>query len=139
MSRRDARALVRDRAAELGLADRPPDADEQHAVRDDPQEVALEHEIARDDRREHEVQVREDGERRSEAHPAVEVAPVPPVAEREADERDEPQGHEQRRGEPDVRALDRSSVERVPRLTACRAAPRRATSEGGHADADRDE
>ena len=38
---RDARALLRDGAAELGAADRAPDADEQHAVREQAQEVAL--------------------------------------------------------------------------------------------------
>ena len=72
---RDPRALVGDRAPELRLADRAPDADEQHAVRDDAEEVALQHEIARHDRREHEVQVGEDGERRGQTHPAVESRP----------------------------------------------------------------
>ena len=38
---RDARALLRDRAPELGGADRAPDADEQDAVREQAQEVAL--------------------------------------------------------------------------------------------------
>ena len=38
---RDARPLLGDRAPELGEADRAPDADEQHAVREQAQEVAL--------------------------------------------------------------------------------------------------
>ena len=92
---RDSRTLVGDRASELRLADRAPDAHEQHAVRDDAEEVALQHEVTRHDRREHEVQVGEDGKRRGETHPAVEVAPVAAIAQREPDESDEPQRREQ--------------------------------------------
>ena len=87
----DARTLVRHGATELRLRDRPPDAHEQHAVGDDPQEVPLQDEIARDDRGEHEVEVGEQGQRRREAHPVVEVSAVAAVPTAEADERNEPE------------------------------------------------
>ena len=60
---RDAGALLGDRAAELGLADRPPDADEQDAVGEQAEEVAREHVVARAARREHVVEIGEDDER----------------------------------------------------------------------------
>ena len=44
----DTGALLRDRAPELGVTDRPPDTDEQHAVGEEPEEVAL-HELLRRD------------------------------------------------------------------------------------------
>ena len=103
---RDARPLVRDGAPELCVADRSPDADDEDPVRENVEEVALEQEVARQDRGEDEVQVREDRERRREAHPAVEVASMAAIAEPEPDGRDEPERRERRCGEPDVRALD---------------------------------
>ena len=103
---RDARSLVRDRAAELRLADRPPDADDEDPVREDAQEVALEDEVARHDGRQDEVQIGEDGEGGSEAHPAVEVASVAAIAKAEADERDQPEDGEKRRCESHVGPFD---------------------------------
>ena len=38
---RDARPLLGHRTAELGVTDRPPDTEEQDAVREQPEEVAL--------------------------------------------------------------------------------------------------
>ncbi len=52
------------------------------------------------------MKVREHGQRRRQAHPAVEVATVTPEANTEAHERDEPEDGEKCRGEPHVRALD---------------------------------
>jgi hypothetical protein len=52
---RATRALVGDGAAELGLADRAPHADDEDPVGDDTEEVTLETEVARDDGRQHEV------------------------------------------------------------------------------------
>ena len=45
---RHARSLLRDRAPELGEADRAPDADEQHAVGEQAEEVALGDVVARE-------------------------------------------------------------------------------------------
>ena len=73
---RDARPLLRDRAPELGVADRPPDADEQDPVGEQPQEVALRDEVARERRREDVVQLGEERQRRAEREPAVEVVAV---------------------------------------------------------------
>ena len=84
---RDARALLGDGAAELGLADRAPHADEQHDEREQPQEVALEHVLAGTGRREDVVEVGEDDQREREREPAVEVAPVAAEAEPEPDRR----------------------------------------------------
>ena len=103
---RDPCALVRDRPPELGVRDRAPDADEQEPEGDQAQEVALEDELARDDRRQHEVDVREERERHRQAEPAVEVAPVAAVANPEADQCDEPEAGEQCRGDDDGRPFD---------------------------------
>ena len=85
----DACALLRDRAAELGRPDRPPDADEQDPVGEEPQEVALRDVVARERRREDGVELGEEPDRRAEGEPAVEILEVGPVAEPEADERGE--------------------------------------------------
>ena len=100
---RDARPLVGDGAPELGGADRAPDADEQDAVREQAQEVALRDVVAREQRREDVVQLREERERRGEREPAVEVLAVLPVAEPEADQR------EQARAAPGSRARSSAS------------------------------
>ena len=70
---RHARALLGDRAPELGEADRAPHADEQDAVREQAQEVALRDVAAREQRREDVVQLGEERERRAQREPAVEV------------------------------------------------------------------
>ena len=70
---RATRALLGDGAAELGEADRPPDAHEQDAVGEQAQEVALRDVAAREQRREDVVELREEREGRAEAEPAVEV------------------------------------------------------------------
>ena len=74
--------------------------------------------VARDDRREHEMEIGEERERRGEAEPAVEVASVPAVAEREADDRDEPEERQQRRRQHDRRPLDEVDLGRRPRQAA---------------------
>ncbi len=86
---RDASALLGDGSAELGLADRPPDADEEHGEGEDPEQVALEDVVARAGGCEHVVEVGEHDEREGERQPAVEVAPVAAVAQAEADDGDE--------------------------------------------------
>ena len=86
---RDARALLGDRAAELGEADRPPDAHEQDAVREHAQEVALRDVAAREQRREDVVELCEEREGRAEAEPAVEVVAARAEAKPEADHRDQ--------------------------------------------------
>ena len=87
----DARPFVGDRTAELRCPDRPPDADEQDPVREEPEEVALRDEIARERWREDGVQLGEEPDRRAEGEPAVEILEVGPVAKPEADERGEPE------------------------------------------------
>ena len=56
---RNTRALLRDCAPELRMADCPPGADHQHAVGDHAQEVPLRHVVAAEQRREQVVQRRE--------------------------------------------------------------------------------
>jgi DNA-binding NarL/FixJ family response regulator len=110
---RDAGSFVGNGPAELGLRDRPPHPDEQGAVRHNPEEITLEDKVARDDRGQDEVQLREQRKRRGQAHPAVEVATVPAVADAEADHSDEPQNREQNRGEHDGGALDELDCHRA--------------------------
>ena len=86
---RDAGPLLGDGAAELGLADRPRHSGEKHAEREQPQQVAREHVVARPERREHVVEIGEDDERQGQRQPAVEITTVTPVAQPEADDRDE--------------------------------------------------
>src|SRR5439155_8700299 len=57
---RDPGALLGDRAAELGEADRAPDADQQHAVREQAEEVALRDVARGKERREDVVELREE-------------------------------------------------------------------------------
>ena len=80
------------------------------------------------------MKVGEDGERRGEAHPAVEIASVAPIAEREADESDQPEAREQRRGEAHVRALDDARRRAAPRVMETFIAP--AATDEHHDDAD---
>ena len=93
---RDAGSLLGDGTAELGEADRAPDADEQDAVAEQAEKVALGDEVARDARGEHVVQLGKEGQRRSEREPAVEVLAAPPVADGEADHRHEREEGEER-------------------------------------------
>ena len=86
---RDARALLGDRAAELGDADRPPDADDQHDVGEQPQEVALRDERRSGERRELEVERSEQHQRRAEREPAVEVLAARAEAVAESEHGDE--------------------------------------------------
>ena len=88
------RPLLGDRPAELRLADRPPDADEQDAEGEEPKQVARKDVVARTDRREHVVEVGEDDERQGQRQPAVEVAAVAAVAQSEPD-----RGNEREHGE----------------------------------------
>ncbi len=134
---RDARSLIGDRAAELRLADRTPDPDEQHAIGDDAEKVALQHEVARHHRREHEMEIGEHGERRRQAHPAVQVAPVPAVPQRESDERHDPERREQECRDPDVRPLDAVRLEESPIRRVHRSSGD--DEEDGDTDPDRDE
>ena len=94
---RDAGALLGDRAAELRRVDRAPDADEEHDVGEQAQEVALRHVPHRDHGLEEEVERREQRQRRAERKPAVEILATPPVAVGEPDHGDEV--HERERGE----------------------------------------
>src|SRR5689334_2880171 len=94
---RDARPLLGDRAPELGVANRTPDADEQERIGEEAQEVALGDELVRDEWREDVVEVCEQPERGSERQPAVEV--VPPRAEAEAEADDRKQARERTRRE----------------------------------------
>ena len=84
-------ALLGDGPPELGVADRPPDADEQHRVREEAQEVARRDVAVGDERREDVVQVSEERERRAEGEPAVEIVPARAIAEAEPDNGDEAQ------------------------------------------------
>ena len=86
---RDAGPLLGDRAAELGEADRAPDADEQDGVREQPQEVALRDVVAARAGREDVVQLREERERGAEASQRSRSLPVRAEAQAEADHRDE--------------------------------------------------
>ena len=104
----------------------------EHAVCDHAQEVALEHEVARHDRCQHEVEVGERGKRRGEAQPAVEITPGAPEAKRKADEGDEPERgqHEERRparGRPLARPTRSARGARRPRARrpGARARPQR--------------
>jgi len=51
------------------------------------------------------MQLGEQGERCGETHPAVEIPTVAAIAQREPDERDEPERREHRCGEDDARSL----------------------------------
>ena len=103
----DAGALIGDRPAELRVGDGSPDADQQDPVCEQAQEVALEHVVTGDDRRDHEVELGEEGQSCCETDPAVQVAAVSPVAKREAHESNEPEEGEKRRCENHPRSLDR--------------------------------
>ena len=101
---RDARAFLGDGAPELSRADRAPDADEQHAVGQQPQEVALRDEGRPGKRREDEVDRREEHQRQTERQPAVQVLVARAEAVAEADHADEvDEGHQRERGREQVR------------------------------------
>src|SRR5207244_4042585 len=85
---RDAGPLLGDCPSELGGSDRPPDADQQDAVGEQPQEVALRDERTREERREDVVQLGKEPKRGGEGEPTVEILPVRAVAQAESDERD---------------------------------------------------
>src|SRR5207244_11971525 len=70
---RNTRALVRDGAAEFGVADRAPDAYEKKPIRQHAQKVTARDGRWRQDRSEHVMQRREQHERRPEREPAVEI------------------------------------------------------------------
>ena len=107
---RDARSFLGYRTTELGAADRAPDADEQHAVREQAQVVALRHVTGVHERREHEVQRREQHQRRAEREPVVEVLTLEPEAVAEADDREQEQ--HRLRGERAVQRSGHRAVER---------------------------
>ena len=86
---RDPRALLGDGPSELGEADRPPHADEQNAIGEQAQEVALGDVAAREQRGEHVVELGEEREGGAEAEPALEIVPTRAKAEAEADHRDQ--------------------------------------------------
>ena len=86
---RDARSLLRDRAAELREANRPPDADEQDGVREQAQEIAGGDEAVGDQRCEDVVQVAEEKQGRAKGKPAVEIVAARPEAKAEADHGDQ--------------------------------------------------
>ena len=94
---RDACSLLGDRAAELGEPDRAPRADQEHAVCDQAQEIALRHEPAAQKRCEHVVQRREQHQRGAECEPAVEVLALALEPQAEADDGEQVQ--ERLRGE----------------------------------------
>jgi hypothetical protein len=86
---RHAGALLGDGAPEFGAADRAPHADEQDAVGEQTQIVALRHVANADERREEEMQRREQHQRRAEREPAVEVLALQAIAVREPDDREQ--------------------------------------------------
>ena len=100
---RHAGALLGDRAPELGEADRAPDADEQQAVREQAEEVALGDEVAREAGREDVVELGEQRQRGAEREPAVEILASRPVADPEAEHREQ---REQRQEGGGDRQLD---------------------------------
>ena len=122
---RDPRALLGDRAPELGEADRAPHADEEEAVGEQAEEVALRDEVARELGLEHVVQLGEERQGRAEREPAVEVLAVAAVADREADRGGE---REQRQDRQRDRQLERPG-DIAARLE--RGEPRRRTPRSG--------
>ena len=88
---RDARALLRHRAAELGLEDRPPDPDHEYRVGQQRQEVGLRDLVAAEQGPEDQAQRREEHQRRAEREPAVEVLTTRAEAKPEADDGDQDQ------------------------------------------------
>src|SRR5919198_737530 len=114
-------ALLGDGAAEFGEADRAPDADEEDAVRQQPQEVALRDVAVRKQRREDVVQLREERKRCAEAEPAVEVVAAVAEAQAPADHRDQREQRLYRQGALKLERLVGSHVlgdarQRRPRL-----------------------
>ena len=108
---RDACALLGHGPAEFGEADRAPDADQQHAVGEQPQEVALRDVAVREQRREDVVQLGEERQSCAEAEPAVEVVPAGAETQAPADH-----GHkrEQRLDRQRARELERLLRAHVP-------------------------
>ena len=86
---RNTGTLLGDRPSELGAADRPPHADEQDAVGEHHDEVALRDVAGREQWREDVVERRREQQRRAEREPAVEILAVLAVAAREADHREQ--------------------------------------------------
>jgi hypothetical protein len=84
------------------------------------------------------MEVGEERKRGGEAHPAVEIASVPAVADPETDDRDEPQEREQRCCEPDVRARDLVRLEPPGPHEDAKAEPGECKDDGD-ADGDDDE
>ena len=85
----DPRTFLGDGPPELREPDRAPHADEQDAVRQQAQEVALRDVAAREHGREDVVQLREERQRRGQTDPAVEVVPAGAEAEPPAHHREQ--------------------------------------------------
>ena len=111
----DPGALVGDRPPELGLADRPPHANEQDGVREQAEKVPLKEILAHPTRSDDVVQIGEDDERQRKGQPAVEIAAVVAVADPEADRAGQRQERKERVGGRELlrdrRAVCRSSPE----------------------------